>query len=168
MIALPLKWKDFVRVPSVKLDKINKDYTRWSETKELFHLYVWVPEADTMFQTIYDVLRQFKLMQHKRMPKMLSIVLSVKLSTIFHQIKVTTSVSGVDDFCGIYSPLPKRCFVSNTEMLFSCPVIDTAYPYVIDIITGDDKIIKNVPNFDVIDVHDGLIVGNLHAQLKKF
>ena len=38
----------------------------------------------------------------------------------------------------------------------------------LDIITGDDKIIKNVPNFDVIDVHDGLIVGNLHAQLKIF
>ena len=50
--------------------------------------------------------------------------------------------------------------MSPTEIIFSSPVIDTAHPVVVDVNTGDVTVLTSVPNFDVVDAHDGVVVAS--------
>ena len=67
--------------------------------------------------------------------------------------------SGVDRFSGIYGALPKHCFVSPTEIIFSTPVVYTSHPVVVDIITGNVSVIDDASHLDVGFVSDGTVVG---------
>ena len=67
---------------------------------------------------------------------------------------------GRDDFAGIYlvGKFPQRCFVGDDKVLFSCPVVDTLYPVMIDLKRGSVRVFKNFPNLLVLDVSENFFV----------
>ena len=67
--------------------------------------------------------------------------------------------SDLDEFSGIYDLLPTRCFISSDEILFSNPVIDTAFPIVVNVRTGNVAVLTKHRHLDVVDVSDGIVVG---------
>ena len=69
---------------------------------------------------------------------------------------------GIDEFAGIYlvGKFPKRCFVNNEKMIFSCPVTDTLYPVIFNLNNGQIKVLMEQPYLNVLDVACGVIVAS--------
>jgi hypothetical protein len=66
---------------------------------------------------------------------------------------------GVDSFSGIFGDLPKQCFLSNLEIMFTNPLVDTDYPVVVDLQSGNVSVLKDHPHVDILAVGQGFIVG---------
>ena len=91
---------------------------------------------------------------------------SVRLFSHFQLLSLL--FSGVDSFSGIFGDLPKRCFLSNEDIMFSNPLVDTNYPVVVSLQSGNVSVLKDYPHVGILDVAQGFIVGAKRCVLQNW
>lgn len=71
-------------------------------------------------------------------------------------------LEGTDTFAGFYigsPPLPENCFSSEGHMVVSVPVVDTIFPAIIDLNSGEVSVQLDLANVQIIDVCGNMVVG---------
>jgi hypothetical protein len=69
---------------------------------------------------------------------------------------------GTDTFAGFYigSPtFPENCFTSEGSLVVSVPVVDTIFPAIIDLNSGEVSVQSDLANVQIVDVRGNMIVG---------